>query len=262
MYIHHIDPVIFAIGPLQVRWYGLAYAVGFIIMYLWLEHLAKHKEIKNLTPERVEALTLWLILGVIIGSRLFEFVFWRPGVWLTDPLEVLRIWHGGMSFHGGIIGVSLAAYLYCRKHKIPLLEVGDAIAIPAAFSLFLGRIANYINAELPGKVTNVPWCVNFNSERDTAGQLVCRHPSQLYEAAKNLIIFGALWLPWQTRKNHPGLVMWSFIGLYGLLRLIVNFWREDPAVLLGLSIGQVLSFIMFVLGGAMVARTLLTSKKV
>ncbi|MBD3208955.1 prolipoprotein diacylglyceryl transferase [Candidatus Woesearchaeota archaeon] len=242
MFVHNINPIIFSIGPLSVRWYSLAYVLGFLAAYWWLHYLTKRKTIKNLTPKRVESYMLYLILAVIISGRLFEFVFFRPEVWLTDPLEVLRIWHGGMSFHGGLVGVAAVTWWFCKKHDISLLELGDALSLPAAISLFLGRIANFINAELVGKLTSVRWCVEF------PGYEGCRHPSQLYEAGKNLVIFGTLAFAWKWRGRRPGTIMWLFIALYGLLRMAVNVWRDDPVFLIGLSMGQFLSMLMFFVG--------------
>lgn len=245
MLVHDISPVIASLGPVSIRWYSLAYVIGFLLGYWWLHRLAKRGHVKNLTSEKVDALTTWLILGVILGGRLFEFVFYQPHVWSQDPLEVLRIWHGGMSFHGGLIGAALVSFLYCRKHKIPLLQVGDALAMPAAIALFLGRIANYINAELVGTVTDVSWCVKF------PGYEQCRHPSQLYEALKNLIITTGLAVMYPRKgKLKDGTLLWGFVAAYGLLRPIATIWRDDPDVLWIFSMGQVLSLIMLVIGVA------------
>ncbi|MBN1274953.1 prolipoprotein diacylglyceryl transferase [Candidatus Woesearchaeota archaeon] len=247
-----ISPIIFSIGPLEVRWYGLVYVIGFLLAYWWLRKLAREGQIRNLTEENAEQFLILLIIGVVIGGRLFEFLFYQWDVLVTTPLQVLRIWEGGMSFHGGLIGVALVTWWFTRKHGVPLLELGDALAIPAAFSLFLGRIANYINSELVGKVTDAAWCVRF-PEAAAPGNNGCRHPSQLYEALKNLAIFGTLSWAWRRRAEKPGLIMWLFITLYGLLRFIVNFWRDDPVALLGISTGQALSLLMFLIGGAALA---------
>lgn len=162
MFVQNINPVIFQINDaLSIRWYGLVYAIGFIAAYWWLSYLAKNKKIKNLTTDNLDTFILLLMLGVVIGGRFFEFVFYQPQVLLNTPLEVFRIWNGGMSFHGGAIGVAIVGYFFCKKHKINLLDIGDAIVIPAAFALFLGRIANFINSELVGKVTTVSWCTEF-----------------------------------------------------------------------------------------------------
>lgn len=252
MFIHNINPIIVSIGPLSIHWYGLVYVIGFLLAYWWLNHLAKQGAIRNLTPERVETLTIWLIVGVVAGGRLFEYIFWQPQVWLEDPLQILRIWEGGMAFHGGIIGVALVTVIYCRKHRIPLYELADALTMPAAFTLFLGRIANFVNGELYGKIADVAWCVNFNSEiNPETGARVCRHPSQLYEAVKNLIIFCTLLTIHNKEHHKPGTLTWTFIAAYGLLRTIVNVWRDDQPVIGPFSIGQVLSILMFLLGTTM-----------
>lgn len=251
MFVNNINPVIVSLGPLSVKWYGLVYVLGFLAAYWWLHYLAKHKKIDHLTPELVEKFVLWLILGVIVGGRFFEFVFFEPHVLLTRPQEILFIWHGGMSFHGGLIGVAFVTWLLCRKHKISLLQLGDALALPAAFTLGLGRIANFVNSELAGKVTNVPWCVEFPRAVDPAHRIGCRHPSQLYESLKNFVTFGILSLVWGW-KRKDGLIMWLFIILYGLGRFLTDFYRDDPLVLFRLSMGQLLSLIMFVIGVAVI----------
>ncbi len=243
MFYHNINPALLSIGPLEIRYYGLVYAIGFIAAYLLLRHTAKKGKIRNFDESKADTLIIYLVLGAIIGARFLLFVFYHPGTLIREPLEVLMIWHGGMSFHGGLIGAVIAGLLFCKKHKISFYQLADLAVLPLAFFLFLGRIANFINGELVGNRTSVPWCVVF------PGYDGCRHPSQLYEALKNLIIFFVLSFMY-TKDNikkrlKEGVIFWGFVLIYGALRLIITFWRDDPRFL-GLSGGQYLSLAMFI----------------
>ncbi len=241
MFVNNINPEIISIGPISIRYYGLAYVLGFIITYFWLKRAIKKKELR-LTNDELDTLMIYLIAGVIIGGRVLQFVFFRPLTLITEPLELFRIWNGGMSFHGGLIGAITAAIIFCKQKNINFYELADLTIIPATIGLFLGRIANFINSELYGTITNVPWCVKFQ------GVEGCRHPTQLYEAIKNLFMFGTL----ITIKNNyqeklrKGTLFWSFIGMYGLLRFILMFWREEEKIMLGITMAQLLSLIMLI----------------
>ena len=246
MFINNIDPVLLHLGVFQVRYYGLVYALGFLLGYWMLRRGAKDGSIKNLNSERADSLIIYVMLGVILGGRIFEFVFYEPGILLSDPLEVLFIWHGGMSFHGALIGMFIAIHIFCRKYRVRFYHVADTLTLPAAFSLILGRIANFINGELVGTVTSpqdTPWCVIFPG---VDGQ--CRHPSQLYESAYSALIFLSLLGMSIRRKWREGTIFWTFVLMYGVLRFIFNFWRDDPAVI-GISMGQILSLAMIPLAG-------------
>lgn len=253
MFIHNINPIFISFGPISIRYYGIIYALGFVIGYLFLQHLAKKKLIKNLSPQKVEEYILFLMLAIVIGSRLGHFLFFHPSTFWTNPLEILMIWHGGLAFHGGILGAAAITWWYTKKHNINFWQITDALAILASFALFLGRIANFINAELVGRITNVPWAVNFNNEQIN-GELVYRHPSQLYESAKNLFNFFVLFITFNYNTKHKtlphGYISWMFVTLYGLLRFITNFWRDD-ILFFGLSTGQWLSLTMFIVGVVM-----------
>lgn len=243
MFTHAIDPIIFQIGPLGIRYYGLVYVLGFLLAYLILKTALDKGRIKNFPREKLDAFLVYLIIGVIVGARVFEIIFFEPGYYLSNPLAMVKIWEGGLAFHGGLFGAFIATYLFARKHKVRFYQIADTLVVPAALALGFGRIANFINAELVGTVTNVPWAVNFNNEVNEAGQKVFRHPSQLYEAAKNFFNFGVLsWL--QTwRQWKAGTLFWLFVLLYGVLRFVTNIWRADDR-LLGISMGQFLSLIM------------------
>jgi phosphatidylglycerol:prolipoprotein diacylglycerol transferase len=248
MFIHNLNPNLFSIGPFTVKYYGLVYAIGFVLSYLILQHFAKHNKIKNLTIGLVDKFTIYLILATIVGARLGEVLFYNLSYYFHNPLNIFALWQGGMSFHGALIGIVLVLYFFCKKYKLNFLEIADIISIPAAFTLFLGRIANFINAELIGKISNSWFCIDYSNY----GVEGCRYPSQIYEALKNVfigffLIFQRSYLIKKKNKKH-GFVFFTFITLYGLLRFLVTFYREDPAIFLGLGTGQLFSLAMFVLG--------------
>lgn len=225
-------PILFSLGPLAVRYYSLAYIAGFLLAYRWLKQ-AFNKEIAE------DALT-WIVLGTIIGGRVGYFIFYSPATLLSDPLELFRLWHGGMSFHGGLIGITAASAWFTRLRKIQFWEFADIMIIPAAIGLGLGRIANFLNGELVGTITNVNWCMQF------PGFNGCRHPSQLYEAAYSFAIAGIVY--WQSRKKtERGYLFAVFLALYGISRFLVTFLREDPRWF-GLSEGQYLSLVVLAIG--------------
>jgi phosphatidylglycerol:prolipoprotein diacylglycerol transferase len=248
------DPVAFQIGPLAIRWYALSYVVGLLLAWRYSLRLAKLPPHK-VTAEQLDDFLTWAILGVILGARLGFILFYQPGHYLANPAAILKVWQGGMSFHGGLAGVTLGMIIYARRHKIPLLSLTDIIGAAAPIGLFLGRIANFINGELYGRVTDVPWGVIFRH----AGDLP-RHPSQLYEAVlEGLVLFAVqAWLifgPWKTLRR-PGLTTGVFIGGYALARMSVEVFRqpdnyigEQGFLLLGTTWGQWLSVPML-LGGA------------
>ncbi|MDP8916606.1 MAG: prolipoprotein diacylglyceryl transferase, partial [Pseudomonadota bacterium] len=217
------DPVIFQIGPFALRWYALAYVAGIVLGWLYAVRLVKTPGVwRGLTPPATQAqiddLILWITLGVILGGRLGYVLFYRPDLIWTDPLEIIQIWNGGMSFHGGFLGVAAAIVVYARLNKIDLLRLGDLVAPCAPFGLFFGRIANFINGELWGRPTEAPWGVVFPA---APGGLP-RHPSQLYEAAlEGLLLF--LILRWATHRAkllpQKGMLTGLFVFFYGCFRI-------------------------------------------
>lgn len=248
MFYQNINPVLLNIGPFGIRYYGLVYAIGFLVVYFLFRWIAKKDEIKNFNPEKADSLTLYLIIGSIVGARLLLFVFYSPATFINDPLEIFRVWHGGMSFHGGIIGAVASVLIFCKRNKVSFYKLADFAVLPLSFFLIFGRIANYINSELVGTIANpssTPWCVVFEKV-DT----YCRHPSQLYEAAKNLVIFVTLSILYFSKdikkKLKDGIIFWLFVLMYGVLRFIITFWRDDPRYL-GLSMGQYLCIAMVIL---------------
>ena len=249
MFYHTFNPVLFHLGPFEIRYYGIAYIIGFLAAYYVLKQAAKYRWVKNFENDAPDNLLTYLLLGLIIGARLGDFLIYNPSTLIYNPLEVLMIWHGGMSFHGGLIGVVIATLLYCRKYKVKFYNLADILIFPALIGMFLTRIANFINGELWGTLTNVSWCVDYSKNTYIQGLPEgCRHPSQLYEALKNLLIFGILCAVKSKKKLPKGSLFWLFILLYGILRFLITFYREDPRYW-GLSTGQWLNVGMVILAG-------------
>ncbi len=243
MFYNNINPTLLKLGPFEIRYYGIIFALGFILAYFFIRYLVKQRNL-NLTKDNTLDLLFYIIIGAVIGARLFEIIIYNPGYYIANPFEMIAIWHGGLSFHGGLVGALTTGYLYCRKKKINFYDLADIVVIPLAFGLFLGRIANFINGELVGRITDVPWCVKFKNYQG------CRHPSQLYESLKNLLIFTTLWFL-KEKKLKKGIVFWSFILMYSTLRFFVEFFRapdEQLGFIIGLTMGQWLNIIMFALG--------------
>ena len=244
-----IDPVIFKIGPLAMRWYGLMYVFGFASSYLLALHQLK-KKASTITRAELDDLYFYLILGLIVGARLGYVIFYNLSFYLQNPLEVFVLWHGGMSFHGGFIGAFLAGYVMIKKKRLNFFEVADLIVPTCPPGLMFGRIGNFINGELFGKPGTVPWAMVFPQ-----GGNVARHPSQLYEAfLEGLLLFVILWI-YKDRKKRSGDVLAVFLILYGAFRIFCEFFRE-PDLQLGyivgwFSMGQILSIIMIVVGLAL-----------
>jgi phosphatidylglycerol:prolipoprotein diacylglycerol transferase len=243
-FIHNIDPALFRIGGVEIRYYGLVYVLAFVLLYFYFRWLVNNRKI-SLTMDDVYDLILYNLVGVLVGSRLFHCLVWDPLYYLSNPLKVLYFWEGGMAYHGGLLGVALCTYLFWRREevrkKISFARLGDHISFPAVFTLALGRIGNFLNGELPGRVTNVSWCVHFPRAEG------CRHPQQIYAALKRFIIFGVM-VFLNRKKNKDGFILWSMITLFGIGRVLLDFFRDDPTWL-GLTTGQYLSLIMFLVGG-------------
>lgn len=244
MWTYNLNPILLHWGPLQIRWYGLVYVLGFFLAIWWLLRAQKSGKLK-ITKDEVWDLTFYLMLGVLIGSRLF-MIFWNPEIYLYQPWHLLFIWEGGMSFHGGFVGIIAACWWYCRKKKLNFWQVADIISVPAIFALALGRIANFINGELVGKVWNGKWCVVFP---DYGPQ--CRHPNMIYSFFERMIVFGWLYRLSVWKEFRPGFVFWNFVFWEGIGRIIVDFYREYPAenIFFGFSLGQWFSLVMVLIAG-------------
>ncbi len=241
-----IDPVIVQVGPLQVRWYGMMYVVGFLLGMLIMKRMAK-EDGEVLSSQDVEDLIFYLMFGVLLGGRLGYVLFYNLPYYLHHPVEVFAFWHGGMSFHGGLLGAVAAGALFAKRRGVSLWRIADYAAVATPPGLGLGRIGNFINGELFGRVTTVPWAMVF-----PRGGPFPRHPSQLYEALlEGPVLFLLLW--WFRKRSLPrGGLLASFVVGYGVIRFFVEFFREpDPQlgfVLGPFTMGQVLSFFMVVCG--------------
>ncbi len=242
----NIDPVLFSIGPLAVRWYGLMYLVGFLFA-MWLANRRADRAGSGWTREQVSDLLFAGFLGVVIGGRVGYVIFYNFDLFLADPLYLFKVWTGGMSFHGGLLGVITAMFWYARKNQRTFFGVADFVAPLVPFGLGMGRIGNFMNSELWGRVTDVPWAFVFPN-----GGPLPRHPSQLYEfALEGVVLFFIL--NWFIGKPRPlGSVSGLFLAGYGTFRFLVEYVRE-PDAQLGLfggfiSMGQILSLPMVIIG--------------
>ncbi len=247
----NIDPVIFKLWKIEVRWYGMMYLVGFVLAFFVMRYLAVKKKVK-LTGDDLWDFIFYAMLGVIIGGRLGYCLFYAPAFYFLHPLKVFALWEGGMSFHGGLIGVFLGTIYYCRTKKVSFYDVADIAVAAAPLGIGLGRIGNFINGELYGRITDAPWCMVFPT-----GGAVCRHPSQLYESLTEGFLLFAILFIMNARGARRGVPFWSFFLFYGLFRFANEFFRE-PDVQLGFifgpfTMGQLLSAPMFLAGVIMVA---------
>lgn len=248
-----IDPIIFALGPLKVRWYGMMYLLGFMAAF-WLGRRCTLKSWSPLRADQVEDLIFYGALGAVLGGRVGYVFFYGFERLLQEPLWAFKVWEGGMSFHGGLLGVLVALVLFAKKIKKPLASVCDFVAPLAPIGLGLGRLANFINAELYGRETDVAWAMVFPS--DSYG--LARHPSQLYQfALEGVLLFAVVW--WFAQRKRPA---WSITGLflivYGAARYTVEFFREPDASLAfeWMTRGQLLSLPMILLGVIMLVSAL------
>jgi phosphatidylglycerol:prolipoprotein diacylglycerol transferase len=262
-----IDPALFtlAIGDYEfsLRWYALAYIAGLVLGWRLMVRLMRRPRLwpndqAPMTLAQPEELLTWMILGVVLGGRLGYVVFYNPGYFLANPAEIVKIWQGGMSFHGGFIGVMVSLFLYARLNRVALLQAGDAVALAAPAGLFFGRLANFINGELWGRVTDVPWAMVF-----PAAGPETRHPSQLYEAGLEGLLLGAVmwWLALRRGwLKRPGSVIGVFFIGYGLARSLVENFRQWDAQIGyaieigsgGLTMGQMLSLPMVLIGAGFI----------
>jgi phosphatidylglycerol---prolipoprotein diacylglyceryl transferase len=251
-----IDPVLIEIGPFAIRWYALAYIFGLVLGWRYLRRLVQRPGWR-LEPVDIDDLLLYVTLGIVLGGRLGYVLFYRPGFYLSNPLEALAVWQGGMSFHGGLLGVVVAIVWFAYRRNRSILEIGDAVCSAAPIGLFFGRVANFINGELFGRVTDVPWGVVF-----PRGGPEPRHPSQLYEAGlEGLLLFAVMtWLAFRPRESGTeGRLTGVFLIGYGLARSFAELFREPDAhlgfLLGGMTMGQLLSLPLIAAGIALLARS-------
>jgi phosphatidylglycerol:prolipoprotein diacylglycerol transferase len=229
-----IDPVLISFGPLAIRWYSLAYIAGLLLGWRLLRRLVRWDP-EVTTTEDADDFLVWAMLGVILGGRLGYVLFYNFGIYLNNPLSILAVWQGGMSFHGGLLGVIFATILFCRRRGIELWPFADRLACVAPIGLFFGRLANFINGELFGRVTDAPWGVVF-----PRGGPDLRHPSQIYEAlGEGVVLFVVLmWLVRsESIRRRPGFLTGVFLAGYGIARTSVEFFRQPDAHIGFLSFG-------------------------
>lgn len=256
----NFDPVAFSIGPVDLRWYGLAYAAGLLLGWIVLRRLLARPSLWNgrvpLTADAADTLLLWVTIGVVIGGRLGFIMLYEPGYFIAHPWEVFAVWHGGMAFHGGVIGVMVALWLFSRFHKVRLFSIADGVCAVVPIGLFFGRLANFINGEVFGRPSDVPWAMAFPE-----GGAATRHPSQLYEAAlEGLLLFALIWWLIHHRQAlaRPGLIAGVFLAGYALARMVCELFRDpDPNAWFDLGFlttGMVYSLPMLVLGYWLIRR--------
>jgi phosphatidylglycerol:prolipoprotein diacylglycerol transferase len=252
------DPVLVHIGPFAIRWYALSYIAGILLGWVYAKAILRSKRAWSgpapISSIQFDDFVLWVTLGIILGGRIGYVLFYNLPHFLEHPIEIVELWNGGMSFHGGFLGCVLAVILFARRRKISILSLGDITCAVAPIGLFFGRLANFINGELWGRTTDVPWAIVFPAQG--AGPLP-RHPSQLYEAGlEGLVLFVVLALCIRLGAlKRPGLILGAFALCYGLARSVSEFFREPDAQLGflwgGLTMGTLLSIPM-IIGGALI----------
>ena len=252
-----IDPIALSVGPLAIRWYGISYVIGIILGLFWMKKIIRtHPIFHPICPASIDSFLSLAMLGIVAGGRFGHVLFYTPSLLITDPIKILYIWEGGMSFHGGLAGLIIVTALHCRKNNIPFLMLSDLLACASPIGLFFGRIANFINGELYGRITDVPWAVIF-----PYGGPGARHPSQIYEALLEGLGLFALINFSSTRshfKKQKGRLAGLFLIGYGFARITVEFFRE-PDIQLGyfcsfLTMGQLLSYPLVGVGAYLLLR--------
>jgi len=239
MFINTLNPTLLKLGIFEIRWYGLVYVLGFIIVY-WMLY-RKRKELK-ITVQQIDNLIIAIFIGLLVGARIFNFLFEEPSIFIRDPLEILKIWHGGMSFFGALFGMFIASFYYIKKIKLDWKKFADIIVIAGTIALIFGRIANFINGELVGIPSNLPWCVIFPYIDN-----ICRHPYQIYASISHIILLGFLLFVNKIKDRKDGAVFFTFVIGYPILRFLTDFFREDPRFF-GLTVWQYLSVFTFFIG--------------
>lgn len=251
--VNPISPVAFSVFGLDIRWYALAYIVSFILVFWLFAKLAKDKDSGlKLSKKQYDDYMTWVILGVVLGGRLGYVLFYNLPFFIAHPLEIFALWHGGMSFHGGLTGVILVTLLFAYHEKVSFLRMLDLAAVVAPMGLFFGRIANFINMEVMGRETNMPWGVVFNGQNEIAP----RHPSPLYEAfGEGIVLFTIMLLLYKytNLKKRPGAIAGIMGMLYAIIRVVCEFFRAPDAQIgfltsWGLTMGQLLSGVLFMVG--------------
>lgn len=243
MFYHNINNSL-NLGFIEFRYYGIFFALGFIFVYFFIKNYHKYFNLKLNNSELIDYI-LFLTLGVIIGSRLFYCFVYYPSYFIRNPLQIIYFWRGGLSFHGGLIGTIISVFVYSKKYKKNIFALADITVFPAALALFIGRIGNFINAELVGRVTDFPFCIEYEKHDG------CRHFSQIYQSLKNLVIFFTLFFL-KDKKFKDGTYFGIFLVMYSSLRFFIEYFREPDKQIgylaFDLTMGQWLNIIMFLSG--------------
>lgn len=252
-----IDPIIFQIGPIAIRWYSMAYIAGLLIGLAYLKCIARKFKLP-LTTEQIDDYLIWVTVGVILGGRMGYVIFYQLDFYIDNPAAIVQVWKGGMSFHGGLIGVGIATFLFARRHGLPILLVSDLVAVAAPIGLFFGRLANFINGELYGRETDVPWGVVFPH-----GGPLPRHPSQLYEAVlEGIVLFAILniMIRISSIREHRGVLAGVFLTGYAVSRASVELFRQPDEhigyLIGGTTMGQWLSLPLLIVGLSLIGLAL------
>jgi phosphatidylglycerol:prolipoprotein diacylglycerol transferase len=249
MFLSQINPVLARLWQFEIRYYGLIYSIGLVITYFFLRYLVKQRNIK-LSKEGVADFVFYGIIGVIIGARLFYIIFYNLPYFLANPAKMPAVWDGGLSWHGGLTGMIIAELIFCKRKRVSFLEMADITVIPASVCLMLGRIGNFINGELYGRIASLPWAVKFQ------GAEGFRHPSQLYESFKNLAIFSILWAL-KDKRLKKGVMFSLFLIMFSSFRFAIEFLRqpdEQIGFIFGIfSMGQILNIPVLLCGIGLLA---------
>nr|WP_323733376.1 prolipoprotein diacylglyceryl transferase [Candidatus Bandiella woodruffii] len=250
MLFPNIDPIAINLGTISIHWYGIAYVVGIILGTYIMQQLEERYKIAHLTSEDFDRIVIYIVIGIIVGGRMGEVIFYMPHLVINDFFEVFKIWHGGMSFHGGVIGIIVTIWMFSVKYKKYFLRVTDLIACAAPVGLFFGRIANFVNAELYGKRTEVAWGVIFPGT-----DFYPRHPSQLYEAfAEGILLLSIMLIVVKIEniRKYKGRISGVFLIFYSIFRIVIELFREPDAhigyIMNIITLGQSLSIPMLILG--------------
>jgi len=253
VFYHNINPVAFTLFGADVYWYGILFVLGFIAAYFMFRFLVKERGV-NLNVSDIDDFFIWLIVSVLIGARLFYVLIYNLKYFLAFPAHIFYFWEGGLSFHGALTGAVIMGIIFCKVKKVNFYDLADPLVVPLAFGLIFGRIANFINGELYGRITSLPWGVKF------PGADGFRHPSQIYESFKNFVIFMVLWNV-RNKKFPKGVMFWLFVVMYGVFRFLVEFVRQpdfqigDTGFFFGwMSMGQILCLIMVLVGSFFIYR--------
>ncbi len=236
MFIHTLKPILFTLGPFEIRWYGIMYAIGFLFAYLVLPYLSEKKNLK-ITKDDWASFLFWLVIFGLAGARIAYILVGDISFYTQNPLEILMLWHGGLAFHGAFFAGIIYVYFFCKKHNLHFYDIADLVVIPLAFGQAIGRIGNFINAEMIGKPTDLPWGEKY------PGIEGYRHPVSLYATFKDTINFSVLWFL-NENEVPKGTIFWSFVAIYSSLRFVKDFFQEG-ATYYGLQLPQWIGLVLF-----------------